>query len=413
MLRFTKILTESIKLALNELINNKLRTFLSLLGITVGIFCIISIFTAVDFLNNSIDSSFKELGEKVVYVQKFPWAMEEDYPWWEYIKRPQVDYEVYKRIKKETKTASDVAFFCYYKSATAKSKINSLKRIGIFGITPSFQQTMSLKVDKGRFFSEIDNRGSRSVVVGGEIAKELFKNVNPLGQTIRIDGKQFNVIGVLKSSDNLFNIVDFEQTIMMPHEVGRTMFKVQKNSEQWVATKAKDNILVDQMKDELRGILRSVRGIRPVQKDNFSMNRVTIILEAMKSTKRVLKITGLILGTFSLLIGGFGVANIMFVSVRERTKYIGIKKAIGAKKWVILIEFLIEAVFLCLLGCLFGLLIVFSIIQALNHFLQQEFVLSLQNILIGLGFSIGIGLLAGIIPAYIAANMNPVKAIRS
>lgn len=413
MLRFTKILTESIKLALNELVNNKLRTFLSLLGITVGIFCIISIFTAVDFLNNSIDSSFKELGEKVVYVQKFPWTMKGDYPWWKYIKRPQVNYEVYKRVNEETQTASDVAFFCYYKSATVKAKTNALKQIGIFGITPSFQQTMSLKVDKGRFFSEIDNRGSRSIVIGSEIANELFKRVNPLNQTIRIDGKQFNVIGVLKSSDNLFNIIDFEKAIMIPHEVGRTMFKVSPNNDQWVAAKAKDEIKVDQMKDELRGILRSIRGIRPVQKDNFALNRVTLILDAMKSTKRVLKMTGLILGTFSLLIGGFGVANIMFVSVRERTKYIGIKKAIGAKKWVILIEFLIESVFLCLLGCFFGLLIVFGIVQALNHFLQQEFVLSIQNILIGLGFSVGIGLLAGIIPAYLAANMNPVKAIRS
>lgn len=413
MLRFTKILTESIKLALNELINNRLRTFLSLLGITVGIFCIISIFTAVDFLNNSIDNSFKELGEKVVYVQKFPWSMEEDYPWWKYIKRPQVNYDDYKRVKDETQTASDVAFFCNYKSATVKSKTNSLKRIELFGVTPSFQQTMSLNVDKGRFFSEVDSRGSRSVVVGSEIAKELFKNSNPLGQTIRVDGKQFNIIGILKSSDNLFNILEFEKTIMMPHEVGRTMFKVSPNSDQWVATKAKDELSVEQMKDELRGILRSVRGIRPVQSDNFALNRVTTILEAMNSTKKVLKITGLILGGFSLLIGGFGVANIMFVSVRERTKYIGIKKAIGAKKWIILVEFLIESVFLCLLGCLFGLLIVLAIILAINTLANQDLSLSMQNILIGLGFSVGIGLLAGIIPAYIAANMNPVKAIRS
>ena len=409
-----KIFSESIRLAVQELVTNKLRSLLSLLGITIGIFCIISIFTGVDFLNSSIDESINELGQEVVYVQVFPWSMSgEEYPWWEYIKRPQVDYDNYKQLNANIQNASSVAYLAYYKTASIKSRNGSISGVNLLGVTPSFAETLSLKVSDGRFLSEVENRGSKSAVIGSNVAKELFGQSNPIGQSFRVDGKQLRVIGVFKDSDNLFNFIDFKNDVIISHEAGRSMFSLPRSNEQWVAAKAKDGVTVDRLKDEIRGIMRASRSLRPTQKDNFALNRVTMILEAVAATQGAMRTAGLLLGGLSLLIGGFGVANIMFVSVKERTKYIGIKKAIGAKKWVIMTEFLIEAIFLCILGSAFGLALVWILAFVGSKMADLDFVLSLKNIGIGVGISVLIGVIAGVIPAYLAANMNPVKAIRS
>ena len=413
MFQFFKILSESIRLAVQELVNNKLRSFLSLLGITIGIFCIISIFTGVDFLNDSINNSIEELGQEVVYVQIYPWEMADDYPWWKYFRRPQVDYENYKALRDQLTSAESVAYLAFYKSGTLKSRNGSVSGVNVLGVTPSFDETLALNVSQGRFFSDIENKGSKIAIIGSNVAKELFKDTNPIDQTFRVDGKQLRVVGVFKDNDNLFKFIDFKNDIVIPHEVGRTMFKVTKNSEQWAAAKAKDGVSVDQLKDDIRGIMRGARKLRPTEEDNFALNRITMILEAVASTQGAMRVAGLMLGGLSLLIGGFGVANIMFVSVKERTKYIGIKKAIGAPRWVILTEFLIEAIFLCLLGSLFGLGLVWILAKVGSQMANLDFVLTARNIGIGIGISVLIGVLAGAIPAYMAANMNPVKAIRS
>lgn len=413
MIKILKIISESVKLAFQELISNKLRSLLSLLGITIGIFCIITIFTGVDFLNKSIEDSIKDLGQEVVYIQKWPWSMSDEYPWWEYIKRPEVDYDNYNYLKDKMQTAGTISYLAFYKQGTLKSENGSISGVNVLGVTPSFAETLALKVSDGRFFTEVENRGSKTAVIGSNVAKELFEGTNPIGQTFRVDGKRLQVIGVFEDNDNLFKFIDFKNDIVLPHEVGRTMFKVSRNSDQWVAAQPKQGITVEQMKDEIRGLMRGTRRIRPTQEDNFAMNRITLILEAVASTQGAMRVAGILLGGLSLLIGGFGVANIMFVSVRERTKYIGIKKAIGAKKWVILLEFLIESIFLCILGSLIGLLLVFLLVFTIGKTFDLNFVLSLKNIGIGIGISIFIGVIAGAIPAYIAANMNPVKAIRS
>lgn len=413
-MKYIKLVYESIRLAFQELISNKLRSVLSLSGISIGIFCIITIFTGVDFLNSSINNSIKELGQEVIYIQKFPWSMgEEEYPWWTYLKRPAIDYESYRFLNNQLETASSVCYLADYQSSTVKSEKNSASDVSILGVTPSFGETLAVKVSTGRFITEADNKGSKVAVIGSNVAKELFQEANPIGQYFRLQGKRFRVIGVVKDSDNLIKMISFENDILIPHETGRTMYKITDNSEQWVAAKAKDGLTVEAMKDEVRGAMRSSRKLHPTKDDNFAVNRITMILDAIASLNNGMRIAGFFLGIFSLLIGGFGVANIMFVSVRERTKYIGIKKAIGAPRIFILLEFLIESVVLCVIGSVMGLLGVFALVLVVSSVANLEFVLSAQNIILGISISVIIGVVSGFIPALQAARMNPVKAIRS
>ncbi len=416
MFQYLKIIGRSALMAIQELIDNPLRSFLSLLGITIGIFCIISILTGVDFLNTSIDDSIKELGQDVVYVQKFPWSFdEEEYPWWEYIKRPSISYENFQRIERDLDVAESVFFFIYFGGTSLKFKSELIKRADIIGASPGMEQVMNVKLQYGRFFNELENRGANVAVIGEEIRDELFgKDVNPVGETIKLKGRKVKVIGLIREEDNLLDFIQWRDAVIIPYEYGDSFFSFsKKNADSWIGVKAKEGITVDQLREELRGSLRSIRSLRPIQEDNFAVNKVTSFLEAVSQTKEVLRIAGYLLGIFSLLIGGFGIANIMFVSVKERTKYIGIKKAIGAPKWVILTEFLIEAIILCVIGCLIGLFLVYLLSAAASSLANLNFTLTPENISLGLGMSVIIGIVSGIIPAIMASNMNAVDAIRS
>lgn len=488
MFNFLKIFTESLKLAYFELVNNKLRSFLTLLGITVGIFSIIFIFTAVDFLNDSVEDSFNELGSEVIYVQKWPWSFGGEYPWWEYLKRQQVTYDNFKELDDKLTVAAAIGFTCEYGPVNARYNKQSLSQVYHIGVTNGSKDILNIQMENGRFFSDVEERGANVAIIGSEISDELFGvDTDPTGEYIRVKGKKIKVIGKIKDKDNLLGVMDMREVIITPHEFGRNMYKIDKvNTDQWVGVLAKEGVSVDLLKDEIRGVMRSARKIRPVGEEDFALNRVTMLLDAISSAQNMLKIVGFVLGLFSLLIGGFGVANIMFVSVKERTKYIGVKKAIGAKRSVIMLEFLIEAIFLCILGSIIGLLSVFGLTQlgpnyeflkeltsepvfaslaafgafvtslwflygkdkeseikeiAVKTHLKKifsallvaglfvvfmlisvvlakglqntNFVLSFGNIALGIGISVFIGIIAGIVPAWLAAKMDPVKAIRT
>lgn len=415
MLKFIKIFTESIRLAVQELITNKLRSLLSLLGITIGIFCIISIFTGVDFLNDSINNSIKSLGTNTIYIEKWPWGgADGNYPWWEYNKRPEINYEDYEYLEKNLEDQFQVGYTgIYFQFANITSKYGRVNNISMNSYTENFHEILNLEPTKGRFYTLNESRKSNVVLLGANIAEELFPNVSSIDQVVRINGKQYKVIGVLDKTENLIDFTDFRNEIFIPNASARKLFGAPaRNAYQYIVVSA-DDMNVDQLKDNIRGAVRSTRGLRPTQPDNFALNQITIILEAIASAQGTMRMAGLLLGGLSLLIGGFGVANIMFVSVKERTKYIGIKKAIGAKKWVIMTEFLIEAVFLCILGSLIGLALVWLLAFIGSQLADLNFVLTIKNIGIGIGISMLIGVVAGVIPAYLAANMNPVKAIRS
>ncbi len=413
--QFIKIIWQSTKMAFQELIDNPLRSLLSLLGITIGIFCIISILTGVDFLNTSIDKSIKELGQDVVYIQKFPWSFDdEEYPWWEYMKRPALTYENYKRLQQDLQQAEAVSFNCDFGQRHLRYNDKSIKSAAIMGTTSTLKDVMPMNLKYGRFFNSLEEKGANVAVIGRAISDELFgENTNPVGQFIRLDGRKVRVIGVISEEDNLIDIIDWSDNVLIPFEYGNALYPFSKNTYSFIPIKAKPDVSLDQLRSEIRGALRAIRRIRPIKEDDFAVNKVTTFLQAVQQTKQVLKVAGYLLGLFSLLIGGFGIANIMFVTVKERTRYIGIKKAIGAQKWVILTEFLIEAIILSLLGCFIGLFLVYILAQIASNLAGSEFSLTPENISLGLGISVFIGLISGLIPAIQAANMRPVDAIRS
>ena len=418
MLQFLRILGRSFKLAMEELANNKLRSFLSLLGITIGIFCIISIFTGVDFLNTFVTNSVKGLGEKTVYIDKWFWRGSSDYPWWVYQKRTYPSYQNFQYINKHSNLTEQNGHVLYLGNYTIKSVEydKSVQVDYVNSITDDVGNILNIELLVGRYFSTLEFRnGGRVTILGEDIAKEIFGNVEKaIDNIVRIKGKKVRVVGVSKSKGSLATIIDFRTAVLLPYRFGRTFEKIDPvNTYQVICSKAKENVPLDYMIDELTGLIRGARKLRPIESDDFEMNRIDIFEADLRELSRILRITGALLGFFSLLVGGFGIANIMFVSVKERTKFIGIKKAIGAKKGVVLLEFLIESIFLCIVGSLIGLVLVYLLAFVASKALNLEFVLSAGNILLGIGISVIIGIIAGIIPAWLAAKMDPVKAIRS
>ena len=387
---------------------------MTLFGITIGIFLIILTQTAADFLKSSIDDTINTLGVNTVYVQKFPWSFDSNYPWWEYNKRPKVTYEDFESLRDNMTTAEATGYYTIFVSRALKNDGVSLSNVVIFGCSPGAEQAGSVKLKYGRFYTEAESKGSKVAVIGETLAAELFPNIeDPVGESFRLDGRKFFVIGVIASDDNFLGGAEWDETLIIPYTVGVSMYSIKGILDQWVVIKSKDDVEAERFDDDIIKSMRGSRRLRPVEDNNFAINKVTFFLEAVKGVKGTLDVTSVFLGIFALLIGGFGVANIMFVSVRERTKYIGLKKALGAKKWIILSEFLIESIILCLLGCAIGLTILWLIVFIGSKALDIDVALSLKNIVVGVVISMIIGLVSGLIPAIIGANMNPVKAIRT
>ena len=412
-----KLINESISQAIHQLISNKLRSFLSLLGITIGIFCIIAVKSAVDSLEDNIRGSFSKLGSNVIYVNRFAWAEPPHNNWWKILRRPSPDFEDYKAIKKRSKTADMISMSVGLGSKTLKYLSFSVENVDLLGVTDLYNEMFNIEFEKGRFFSSSEYYySSPKVVIGYTVAEELFGNIEPIGKKIKVMGKKMEIIGIVKKSGkDLINPVNFDEVILLPYGIAKTManLKSKYNFSSTINVKAAENVSMTQMKDELTGILRSHRRLKPTEEDDFSLNQLTMLSAMLDGFFKVLNIAGLIIGIFAIFVGMFSVANIMFVSVKERTNIIGIKKALGAKNYIIVMEFLIEAIILCVLGGIVGLLIIMAVFPLLTMAFEFSFSLSWTNALIGLGVSVFIGILAGIIPAIQASLMDPVEAIRS
>lgn len=414
-MNFFYFLRESSIQAYRELKNNKLRTFLSLLGIMIGIFCIISVQSAVHSLEANIRSSFEKLGNDVIYIDRRPWMDVPPDEAWKYENRPMPNIDDFEAITRKSKLTDMSSISSFVGSKVAKFKNNSVEGTFILSVTEDYSNIFSLGFESGRFFTFNDmKRGANSVVLGYEVAEGLFGTVYPIGKQITLGGKRLTVIGVLeKSGQSLINPLNFDEVALIPFAItnyysnlngGRVY--VQLNA------KAKPGVSMDEYKDEITGIMRSSRKLKPVEGDNFSLNELSLLNNAMDGVFGALRVAGLIIGGFSILVGIFSVANIMFVSVKERTHLIGIKKAVGARKGVILMEFLIESTVLCIIGGIMGLILVFLVLKGISYFSSFAMYLDLKNLLIGLGLSVVVGLLAGVIPAIRAARMMPVEAIR-
>lgn len=408
------MLYESFRFALQALLEHKLRTFLSVLGITIGIFSIISVFTLVDSIRNNIDKSISSLGDQVIYIQKWPWEFTSDFPWWTYMNRPVTRYSELAVVRDRSQLAEASAFLIQA-NATMKFRSNTAEDVRISAVSDGYERIKTFELAEGRYFTEAELKsGKNLVVIGSEVASMLFGDLNPVGRTLLIRNAQAEVIGVFKREGQ--NIIDLglDNTAIVPINYARGLTEINTdNVNPRIMVKARAGISNQMLKDELTGIMRSLRRLPPRERDNFALNETKLISRGFDQLKDILYVTGGIIGFFSVLVGGFSIANIMFVSVKERTNIIGIQKSLGARRSFVLFEFLYESVLLSIIGGAIGLLLIFLLSLLLNVLVDFEVVLSFQNILLGLLISSGIGLISGLAPAFTASRLDPVEAIRS
>lgn len=416
MLSTLKILWNSLKMALQELRVNKVRTFLSLLGITIGIFCIIAVFAATESLERNVRSEVESLGSNVIYIQKWPWGGGPDMPWWKYVNRPEPVYKELKPLQEKVKSAAASAFVFSAGGKKLEYGKDYMENIQLMAVTQEFEDVTTLDIISGRYFSPTEtSNGANVVILGGNIWQALFPSAEAaLGQTIRFSGRNCKVIGALKfKGDGILGGINFDDSAIMPYMFARTIVDERRFADPYLMVKARDGVSVQQLKDDLTGTMRAIRRLRPTQEDNFSLNEITTIQSELNSLFGVLNAGGLMIGIFALLVGGFGIANIMFVTVKERTSIIGLKKAIGAKRNIILMEFLMESILLCILGGLLGLTVVYGMAVIATKVIHFDFFLSPGKIIFGLSISVFVGIVAGFIPAWSASKLDPVVAIRS
>jgi putative ABC transport system permease protein len=414
---FFKIVWESLNQALGSLRGNKLRTFLSLLGITIGIFCIIAVKSAVDSLQENIVSGFNELGSDVIYLDKMPWGEDPGENYWKYAKRPDASLEDFEAIKKRSKLAENASYTIFTGGKTIKFQSSSLSNAFIMGSTFEYASIQNLKLQEGRYFSTNEyETGANKVILGYKVYNELFKSLDGIGREVKLFGQDFQVIGYLESEgDNAFNFINFDDVIWVGFNTVKKYINVKDESSvgRMLNIKAKAGVDLEELKGETASIIRAVRRLKPMEDSNFALNELSMLSQVLDSVFKVLNFAGFLIGVFALVVGMFSVANIMFVSVKERTSIIGIKKALGAKRFIILLEFLIEAVILCLIGGLIGLLLVFITLKLISLAIPFAMTLSFSNILIGVLSSVIVGIISGILPALQASGMDPVEAIRS
>lgn len=415
MFRTFRIIWSSFKVALQEFRSNKLRTFLSLLGIIIGIFCIIGVLSVISSMQQAVNNDLKQLGDRAIYIDKWLWTGGPDYPWWKYVKRPTPKYEELQLLKQKVPDAAHMAYELQINDNVEYGD-NVLSGVNYYGNTEDFDKIQQIDIGAGRYFQQSDfDHGTPTVVLGYRIAERLFvKPEKAVGQTVKLrNGKQAVVIGVMeKQGQGLLNGWDYDNSILLTYGFMKQMVR-DEYAQPKICVQAGGNMSVQALKDELTGAMRSIRKLSPTEEDNFSLNDIDSFTKFIEPVFRGLNLGGWVIAVLSLVVGMFGVANIMFVTVRERTSQIGLKKAIGAKRRTILTEFLLESTFLCIIGGLIGLLLVLLLALALGTQLHFKVFIPLNIIVLALSLCLCTGVISGIIPAFMAARMNPVVAIRS
>jgi putative ABC transport system permease protein len=412
-----RLILESFAFAFNSLKGNRLRTFLSLLGITIGIFAIISVFTVIDSLERYIRNSLEGLGSNMVYITKWPWMPpegENEYPWWRYLNRPVPTFEETEEILKRGKTVEDAAFLFGF-SRTAQAGSDKMDNVTVMATTYGLLDVWNLKVERGRYFTENEMRsGAPVTIIGAEIAEKLFPGLDPVNRTLKLQGAKFLIIGVYeKKGQDMFG-TSMDKNIHISAVKSFNMVDVRNRDRgQNICVKAKPNVDNDRFIAELEGIMRTLRKLKPMEENDFALNEVSLVSNRFDQFFVVFNMAGWIIGGFSILVGGFGIANIMFVSVKERTKIIGIQKSLGAKRYFILLQFIFEAIVLSIIGGVFGLILIFIGTIIVRYVSDFEIVLTLGNIITGLMISSVIGFIAGLMPARSAARLDPVVAMNS
>jgi len=413
MLVYLRLLKESFRFAINALRNNKLRTLLSLLGVTIGIFSIIAVLAAVDSLDRKISKDLSSLDKNTIYLMKYCFGPSE-IPQWKREQFPNVKYDEYISLKNSLNNTDQVAYQLFVNHETLKYDSKTVSDVNIVPSSSEMVDIEGLSFDKGRFYNESEsNSGSAVIVLGYDIAEGLFETSDPIGKNIRLYGQRFTVIGVIKKQGAGFFGDSNDTSVYLPTNFLRRMYGDNDAMTPVIVLKPVKGVDMEAYKAEVAQKLRAIRGMKAGESDNFFINVLSGFTDFVDGILGSLRFGGIFISFFSFLVGGFGVANIMFVSVKERTNLIGIQKSLGAKNRFILFQFLFEAVILCLIGGIIGLLIVWLMSMLLTNLLDFEFVLSFWNVIIGAGLSILVGIISGILPAISAAKLDPVEAIRT
>ncbi len=417
MRRILEILGSSLGLTWQEFRSHKVRTLLSLSGVAFGIFCIIGVLATVNSMEYAVQSDIKALGTNTVYIDKWEYADGgDDYPWWKYIKRPIPKVDEMKLLKAKVATAENVAMHGRIDGTQLSVGDNVVSGVYYYGVTEDFYNIQKIEIESGRYLNQGDfDHAANSIVMGYIVAENLFgKAEKAVGQLVQLkNGQQAIVVGLIKKQGKtMLQTWEYDNCIIMSYGYLRTLVR-EENAQPVIMVQGKSTVPMAMLKDDLAGAMRSIRKLKPTQENDFSLNDIDSFSDFISGIFGVINKVGWAIAALSLIVGMFGVANIMFVTVRERTSQIGLKKAIGAKRRMILTEFLLEAAFLCIMGGLLGLSGVFLITLISNAVFGFAVFISPGILALAISICIIVGVLAGIIPASIAARMDPVVAIRS
>ena len=375
---------------------------------------IIGVFSAVDTLRSNLESSVEKLGSKSIYVSKWPWDGGPDFPWWKYLNRPEPTMRDFEQLQSRLTMVDGICYDVTLGNRTVKFLNNSIEGVSISGTSHDFYKIRSLEFELGRYFTSMESeRGTPISLIGSTVAEGLFPGMDPLGKQLVILGRKTTIVGVFKQEgEGMLMDVSLDKSIVVPLNFINNLIHVE-NYGPNIVVQAAAGYPLEETESELRGAMRSIHRLSPMQEDDFSLNKTTLITAQLDQMFSVINAAGLFIGIFSILVGGFGIANIMFVSVKERTPLIGIQKSLGAKNFFILSQFLIEAVLLCILGGLIGLAVVYALTLGVRLVFDVAIIVDFGKVILTLVLSTVIGLIAGIVPALMASRMDPVEAIRS
>ncbi|ACF13056.1 protein of unknown function DUF214 [Chloroherpeton thalassium ATCC 35110] len=405
---------ESFVIAFAQIRAHKMRSMLTALGVVIGILAVTLMGTAIGGIDKGFDKSLSIIGFDVLYVQKWPWSSVDD--WWNYRNRPRLETDYADKMNRMIATNPNSELVTVVPQMASSKSVyyegNAVEDIFILGTTDRYPETSTVELSEGRFFNTIESRTGRQVcVLGYDVADALFPNASPINQKVRIGNQNFLVIGVYVKQGKFLGLFSLDTQVVIPLESFKKVFGCGRRIT--LRVKIKDEARLEEAKDEVTGIMRRIRGLKFGERDNFSINEQKAFKSTLDPIKAGIAIAGLFITGLSLFVGAIGIMNITFVSVKERTKEIGTRKALGAKRRTILMQFMIEAVVICLIGGLVGLMLSYLMTVAVEAFFPSFPVsFSMSLVLNGMLVSILTGVFSGFAPAYSASKLEPATALR-
>ena len=395
---------ESLRISVSSIYMNKLRSSLTALGIIIGVLSVTVMGTLISGLDRSFENSMSWLGKDILYISRWEWFS--DMEWWEVRNRPRMKLSYEDKIREMSDYALAVSPVMQRGASLSFGDKNTQTQI--FGTNVDYMETVNEDIKVGRFFTENEERsGSRVTIIGSGIQDAFFEYQNPIGKYIKIDGIKFRVIGVLEKQGKFLGLFSVDNQAILPLGAYTRLFS--KRGFMRLSVKVNEQ-KIDDAKSELQAVMRRIRGLKPGEKDDFAINQTKAFETQYNTLKYAIGGTGLFITILSLIVGGIGIMNIMFVSVKERTREIGVRKAIGATPNMILTQFLFEAITICVIGGLIGLTLAFGVSFFINKIFPSTLPLwlSISSIIM----SIFVGVISGIVPSYQAAQLDPIEALR-